>query len=238
MQSSAMMALRALVLVVCLVAVPLFAIFGKDAPQVVRSLVENIVGASAGSAERHTADHDPPIFRPAPLARSDSPTNIGGTTYSNTVSAGTLVPLADHNRTPANPASDPFQRTSAGPSAAGSASSAAEAPRLNTSQFDANQAGQTADSQHALAQQSPDAPKASFPPDYFRAAEERLRSLGATYYLLETLGPSGDYRFYCKVAASDRPDQVFAFFATDHDPLQAINSVVRQVEGWRSHWMQ
>ena len=79
----------------------------------------------------------------------------------------------------------------------------------------------------------------SFPPDYFRGAEQKLRQLGATYYLLETLGPAGDsYRFFCKVAVSQNPDQVLAFFATNPDPLAAMDDVVRQVEAWRVHLRQ
>jgi hypothetical protein len=78
-----------------------------------------------------------------------------------------------------------------------------------------------------------------FPPEYFRSAETRLRALGATYYLLETLGTSGDqYRFVCKVAAPRQPEQTLAFFAVESDPLAAMNQVVRQVESWRSHLNQ
>jgi hypothetical protein len=80
------------------------------------------------------------------------------------------------------------------------------------------------------------APTASFPPGHFREAELRLRELGATYYLLETLGPgSGQYRFYCKVAFGPKPEEMLAFFATDRDPLAAMHQVARQVEAWRMH---
>jgi hypothetical protein len=75
---------------------------------------------------------------------------------------------------------------------------------------------------------------ANFPAEYFKEAEGKLRRLGATYYLLESLTPGGDsYRFFCKVAGS-QPEAVVAFVATDSDPLRAMNSVVHQIETWRS----
>jgi hypothetical protein len=75
-----------------------------------------------------------------------------------------------------------------------------------------------------------------FAPGYFQTAEMRLRELGATYYLLETLGPTADeYRFVCKVPSGVRADEMLAFFSVDRDPLGAMNNVVRQVETWRSH---
>jgi hypothetical protein len=77
---------------------------------------------------------------------------------------------------------------------------------------------------------------AGFPPGYFREAEARLRQLGATYYRLETLEPqASQYRFFCKVALGPKENETLAFFATDRDPLAAIEQVVRQIEGWRTH---
>ena len=73
----------------------------------------------------------------------------------------------------------------------------------------------------------------NFPAEYFREAEGKLRRMGATYYLLESLTPAGDsYRFFCKVAGT-QPEAVVAFVATDSDPLRAMNTVVRQIENWR-----
>jgi hypothetical protein len=76
---------------------------------------------------------------------------------------------------------------------------------------------------------------AGFPPGYFREAELRIRQLGATYYRLETLEPhGGQYRFFCKVPLGPKADETLAFFATNRDPLAAIEQVVRQIEGWRT----
>ncbi len=69
----------------------------------------------------------------------------------------------------------------------------------------------------------------------FAAIQDRLRKLGATYYLLESWG-SRDYlyRFYCKVAVGGNPDYTHFFEATHSDPLEAMDEVLRQVEAWRA----
>jgi hypothetical protein len=71
----------------------------------------------------------------------------------------------------------------------------------------------------------------------FRHVEQRLRELGATYYLLESWGSSGDrYRFYCEVALAGNTDSGHnrVFQAMDPDPLRAMKSVLDQVELWRA----
>jgi hypothetical protein len=71
----------------------------------------------------------------------------------------------------------------------------------------------------------------------FRRIEQRLRELGATYYLLETWGPNADrYRFACKMAIagnSEHGPQRF-FQATAAEPLRAMQDVLEQVEQWHS----
>ena len=71
----------------------------------------------------------------------------------------------------------------------------------------------------------------------FRRMEQRLRQLGATYYLLETWGTTGDrYRFLCKMALAGSADydRNRIFQATAADPLRAMQNVLEQVEQWRS----
>lgn len=79
-------------------------------------------------------------------------------------------------------------------------------------------------------------PRANPPPgssDAFTAIQNRLRELGATYYLLETWGDQGQlYRFYCKMALHGNPDFSRYFEATDADPLGAMRKVMAEVEAW------
>lgn len=71
--------------------------------------------------------------------------------------------------------------------------------------------------------------------DQFRAIPERLRQLGATYYLLEAWGNDQQmYRFYCKMAVGGSADYTRYFEASHSDPLQAMQQVLQQVEAWRS----
>lgn len=71
--------------------------------------------------------------------------------------------------------------------------------------------------------------------DRFAAMERRLRELGATYYLLETWGESGElYRFHAKMALSDNPRYNRHFEATDAEAMVAMQRVLDQVEAWRS----
>jgi hypothetical protein len=71
--------------------------------------------------------------------------------------------------------------------------------------------------------------------DQFRAIQERLRQLGATYYLLESWGNQQQlYRFYCKMAVGGSAQYTRCFEATHADALQSMVQVLRQVETWRS----
>jgi hypothetical protein len=70
--------------------------------------------------------------------------------------------------------------------------------------------------------------------DSFRGIQDRLRELGATYYLLESWGDQElMYRFYCRMAVGGNPNYTHYFEATDSDPLRTMLGVLRQVETWR-----
>ena len=71
--------------------------------------------------------------------------------------------------------------------------------------------------------------------DWFSWTQQRLRELGATYYLLETWGRNGElYRFHCKMAIAGNQDYNRHFEATDSDAARAMQAVLRQVEAWRA----
>jgi hypothetical protein len=71
--------------------------------------------------------------------------------------------------------------------------------------------------------------------DWFSAVTQRLRDLGATYYLLETWGRNGElYRFHCKMAVAGSQSYTRHFEATSADAAQAMRSVLEQIEAWRS----
>ena len=70
--------------------------------------------------------------------------------------------------------------------------------------------------------------------DRFTAIQDRLRQLGATYYLLESLGIEGQFRFYCMMAVGGNSNYNRYFEASDRDALQAMERVLAEVELWRS----
>jgi hypothetical protein len=73
------------------------------------------------------------------------------------------------------------------------------------------------------------------PTDPFKDMERRLRQHGATYYLLETWGQSGElYRFHCRMAVASNASYTRHFEATDRDALKAMSDVLAQVEAWRN----
>ena len=71
--------------------------------------------------------------------------------------------------------------------------------------------------------------------DRFTYVLDRLRELGAAYYLLEAWGSEGQrFRFHCKMAIGGNPGYTRHFEATDPDPLQAMGRVLSEVEAWRA----
>jgi hypothetical protein len=64
---------------------------------------------------------------------------------------------------------------------------------------------------------------------------DRLRELGAVYYLLETWGNDGQrFRFHCKMALDGNPAYTRHFEAIDRDAIQAIAKVLAEAETWRT----
>lgn len=70
--------------------------------------------------------------------------------------------------------------------------------------------------------------------DRFAAVQDRLRELGATYYLLESPGADGIFRFYCEVAVGGNANYHRCFEASDRDALRAMERVLADVEAWRN----
>ncbi len=242
MQNSAVMTLRAAVLLACFIAVPLFAIFGNDTPRVIREFIQSITNKATKAASSPSATTNSPMFRPA----------------SGTGNSGSILPSTSAPALPANSAANGQSGATTNSPTQGQAAPVAKTPsggatslppvtQADSASGGVRQAGgvtsasqQTAPKQSVYVQ-TPGQPSVipasvavgNFPAEYFREAEGKLRRMGATYYLLESLTPAGDsYRFFCKVAGS-QPEAVVAFVATDSDPLRAMNTVVRQIETWR-----
>jgi len=73
------------------------------------------------------------------------------------------------------------------------------------------------------------------PSDQFKYVQDRLRHLGATYFVLETCGDEKrDFRFYCRMSMGGNPRVTKPFWCFDSDPLRAMTQVLKQVEDWQT----
>jgi hypothetical protein len=236
-QSSATVALRALVMLVCLVIVPIAAIFGFSIPDSIRQPIERYLGINMAPATSPLSEA--PRFVP-------NATSTQGTTVSAdarpaamplVVSPAPLVPVN------APPLVNPLGSPQAQAWAADPASSAI-IPAGYQSPVEAGQPAMPTASAGSSASGRADGSEAS--PAVYRGAagghserftmiEQRLRELGATYFLLESWGSQGQlYRFYCKMAIGGNPNYNRYFEATDPDPIRVMAKVLGEVEAWRA----
>ncbi|HEX4146278.1 MAG TPA: hypothetical protein VHY91_22450 [Pirellulales bacterium] len=248
MESSTVVAFRALVLVACLIVVPLAAIFGSQFPDVVKSVLidrifpNGLPGIAGADVARDTA---PPF-----VATSESPSWQSGQT-GPAVAGAPVSPQPGTGVAPAWPGAGvepavawnptPGQvRPAAGEGLSGGQPGGAE--RLGVAMPADGRPNPHANPNAGLGGNGapgvggPANPSAHLvtPPDRFTLMERRLREFGATYYLLETWGNDSEYyRFHCKMAIANNPTHTRQFEATDTDPLRAMARVVEQVEAWR-----
>ena len=184
-ESSTTAVFRALVMLACLIAIPLTAIFGGSLPEMLRELLG--AGSSVQSASGAGGGGEAPLFEPIqatdPAAVAPPPAAAAGQIGWDRQAKP--VPDGDKNVIPAN-------------------YEAAWTPAMPAG-------------------------------DRFVRIQDRLRQLGATYYLLESWGSGLQlYRFYCKMAVGGNPDYAYYFEAVDIDRLRAMDRVLQQVEAWRA----
>ncbi|MFV2068408.1 MAG: hypothetical protein ACC645_15670 [Pirellulales bacterium] len=135
-------------------------------------------------------------------------------------------------------AAPPFQPVAppADASPIGTTGAAAATPPMTVIGTDTPTASDATNPGPPVVESSParDAGRAAGGSSALEGLERRLRDLGATYYLLEKWGDTGAYyRFHCRMALADNPEQFRYFEATDGVPERAMADVVQQVERWR-----
>lgn len=209
-QSPAVAMFRAFVVMVCPVVIALAALFGTSLPDAIKAMKEGhwptLASVWPGSAPAK-----------APTA-ADEPAKFepaAGAVASNaTATVAPTAPTAGPARTPLPVEPPPLATSWPADAARGGA------------------AGVVPASYETAADPRPQ-PAASDP---FTATHARLRQLGATYYLLESLpswgGQPQQYRFFCKVAVGGNPNFTQRFEATEAEPLRAMSQVLQQVEIW------
>jgi hypothetical protein len=251
MHSSVGLVFRALVMLGCLALVPFLAIYGKQLPDFYRAVVEAYKARTQpkGADPLAALGSDAPAWAPT-QERGPSGTSWGGGAGGSKIQPTPPAPLAAASLAPAPLAVPPIAAApwnnaavAAQPLVAPERSAAAVSGVQPASFATPLESGKSGDPIATSSQGRGNhaEPQSSAAPDsctaQFRHMEQRLKELGATYYLLETWGSNGDrYRFYCQVALAGNTDYGHnrVFQATDADPLQAMKSVLDQVELWRT----
>lgn len=229
-QSSTTTLVRASVMLVCVVVLPLVALFGTSLPEWAEEvgLIDRLLGRQVLSHRAtDTRSVAAPALQPVPHAPSviqQSPQP--GPWFSQPGVPPQVVP----------PALGSFESPVTPPPGAGFP----EADRVVGPVVKAGY--ETLDA--AISQPQPDwpgqsavpaAPPAAAPASPFEYVGKRLRELGATYYLLELWGDEQKlHRFYCRMAVGGNPNCTRYFEATDADALTAMVRVLQEVEVWRS----
>ncbi len=234
-ESSTVVAFRALVMLACLIVVPMAAIFGSACPDIVRALlIEPLMGSKVASEVCRPKDGTSPLGEGFAANSSGRPnTNVGvappwpttveiaglTTASARSGAAGSLQRATQSGR----PEQSPAEGTLARFDVPVDTSTSSPWPRFSGSLSDP--AGAAGPSQLAAAPA----------PDRFSMLEKRLRDYGAIYYLLETWGNEGElYRFHCKMAIANNPNYTRHFEATHREAMQAMTQVLEQIEAWRA----
>lgn len=260
MQSSTGLAFRALIMLSCMILVPVVAVFGtswlnfwnKKGAQATASTPpaappHGAMPLGPSNAGRLAAT---PMSAPEPRPLSSEPPAARGSDTSATAVSGSpwsagpppLAMPATSNATPR------FETATIPPPGASppitgvrarenwpvvQASGQSEPSTFQSRNGRVLQASAPASAMPAAVSSLAAPPAAST--DWFRWTQQRLRELGATYYLLETIGPKGDqYRFHCTMAIGGDPQYTRTFEATDTDPTAAMRAVLDKVEAWRA----
>ena len=238
-QSSVVVMLRALVMMACLIAIPLVALFGTSLPDVVKAVKEGRwpTLTSAVHALLPTHNQNPNQDQSLNQTALDEPAKFEPA--GEPLPTGTAAMLAG----PANVNAGAPQPALPPVAAAGATDPPPMAPRW-TAESTPRQASAVVPAGYeaaadAPAHAAPVSPPAATTPkpaaDPFLHTQQRLQQLGATYYLLESWGGQQQlYRFYCKMAVGGNPNYTRYFEAIESDPLRAMSQVLGQVESWRA----
>ena len=221
-QSSLATAIRAVVMLSCLVAVPAVAVSGKSLPEMFERLVVRSRPAAVQQEQPTNEVAEGITWRVHP-----EPSREEGALEGLSITSPEVGALPRVEQSPVRPTAGlaaperPFLAQQHGPpEQRGLIESAKLVPVHRPPQTSAAE---------------PVADSPVLPTDDFHEVERRLRQLGATYYLLELWGQSRQlYRFHCRVAVTGNPNYTRYFEATRTEALSAMREVMGQVEAWRA----
>jgi hypothetical protein len=257
-QSSTVATFRALAMLICVILVLVAAVCGTSCPNVVKAIqngrwptLADFRGGNdsssntLGEAPRYVAPSGagtaapngqpmngcgaqaPPMATPALPMASPLPTESG---QSPVVAANYNAPIPPSQAGAAGQSTSfPQNRELAG----GQNRDLTPVPQGSPGPSPLGQGGSPTGRESTGASPSPSGPMS--PDDQFTRIHQRLRELGATYYLLESWGDQKhEFRFYCKMSIGGNPHVTQPFWYIDTDPLKAMTQVLQQVEDWRN----
>jgi hypothetical protein len=222
-QSSALVMFRALVMLLCLLAIPAAALFAPSMPEIVKAIREKrwpvLAGPSQGTPppsrteepRRFVPDNTKPLAAasPAALPGPATPPAVTPAGGAQVYTPGQQSPPSDVVPAGYQAAVEPYGKAPAAPMPGGE-------PPLPS---------RGADVEPGRA-----APSAADP---IAATHQRLSQMGATHYILEFWGKE-QFRFQCWMAIGGNPSYTRHFEAVKSNPLHAMTSVLEQVESWRA----
>jgi hypothetical protein len=262
-QSSTVVVFRALVMLVCLIAIPLAALFGSSLPTLLKALKEG-KWPLVSAAQAQTAATEGPKFVPSGKANGGTgpaPAHTTGnssqiSTGADRAAAGPAGPYSGGPSTPSGVIQAGYDGTVDPPASSGPGRFSPVNPAIRTEATavsdqrlvpvppagpnllpvdgTGNQA--SSDATGNQTGQVADRPgSSSGTTEPFLSITSRLQQMGATRYILEAFGDQGqDYRFICWMAVGGNPKYTRHFWAIDSDPLKAMSQVLQQVETSRT----
>lgn len=256
--SSGAVFLRAMVMLACVVAIPAAAVFGTALPEPAKQFLRqqwSVLQQQMGIAANSVAATEAPRFVPdaprASLSVSSGQASgpLGMAAAPAGVAPGQPAPPQGWPGNPGamvanGPATSPWNSGNA-PTGVIPVNYETPADRRIEGPGPSSPAGALTPVEQTPGLFPPAGPSAAAPmtplPQNPSAAgslidvQQRLRALGSTYSLLESWGAQTPvYRFYCKMAIGGNPNYTRYFEATDANPMQAMASVLQQVEVWRA----
>jgi hypothetical protein len=220
MESSSVVAFRAIVMLACLVLVPLAAILGSNFPEIVKTEVDRAM--TWVKTISTTKPKTKKVRRPAAgdaAKRQSSAAPTSESQFSRQAAPGASKRAGYEAPIDAN------LRSSGSPVVPASGAQ-------RSADFSSSGTGPIPPEPNRLRALPPPSPNAC---GDFSALEAELKRQGAVYYLLESWGENRQqYRFHCRVALSRNATSVKQFEAVDDNPLTAMRKVVEQVTAYHS----
>lgn len=256
MQSTATVACRAGVMLVCLIAIPLAALFGTKLPDLTKGLLNEEWDFSfldsvldrewdVAALWRRDAPEEAPPFGPsvstAPWSDQPGSGNSGGVP-----SHWQSAPPAEARRSPAvralyeSPVDGTPPRAPSDQTLSNALAADLGMPQLVPVATPGRRAGSASRAGYFAPAPGPQERRATTAESLQTSSEavhvqRRLREMGAAYYALETWGAEGRlFRFHARMSTADAGGGLRHFEAVDADPLRAMTDVLGQVETWQA----